>query len=150
MGTFTRRIGIATLLVGLALAAHAGSLVYAAKGLAIRGYDPVAYFTDAAARQGAAEFAFEWSGATWHFTSAEHRDLFAAQPTKYAPQFGGHCAWAVSNDYLYESDPTVWAIHEGKLYLNYNRDVQKKWSADRGAAIVRGEKNWPRLSTAEK
>ncbi len=115
------------------------------QGIAIRGYDSVAYFTDGKPMPGLPEHTVEWRGARWQFASAEHRDLFAGEPERYAPQFGGYCAWAAANDYVYVADPDVWYVHEGKLYLNYNLAVQQKWSADRPGNIRRAEANWPHL-----
>ncbi len=115
-------------------------------GVAIKGYDPVAYFTDGKPAKGDSKFSYEWNGATWHFASAKHRDLFKASPDKYAPQFGGYCAWAVSQNYTANSDPeNAWKIVNGKLYLNYNRDVQKKWEGDVPGNIAKGETNWPKI-----
>lgn len=115
-------------------------------GVAIKGYDPVAYFTDNKPMKGDAKFSHEWNGAQWHFSSAEHRDLFQADPTKYAPQFGGYCAWAVSQNYTANSDPErAWKVVNGKLYLNYNREVQQKWETDVPGNIAKGDVNWPKL-----
>ena len=89
--------------------------------VAIKGYDPVAYFTQNAAVQGSEEFSYSWLGATWHFASAENRDLFAADPVKYAPQYGGLCADGVSFGTVTTNiDPKAWRIIEGKLYLAYD------------------------------
>ncbi|HUG10740.1 MAG TPA: YHS domain-containing (seleno)protein [Opitutaceae bacterium] len=115
------------------------------RGLAIKGYDPVAYFTDAKPVEGDAKFTFEWEGAKWRFASAEHRDAFAKEPARYAPQFGGYCAWAVSQGYTADVDPKAWKIVEGKLYLNYNKDVQETWEKDASDNITNGEANWPKL-----
>lgn len=114
-------------------------------GLAIRGADPVAYFADSAYKQGAAEFSTKWMGSEWRFTSADHRDKFVANPTKYAPQYGGYCSWAVSRGYTASIDPRAWTVVNGKLYLNYSLDVQKKWLADRDNAIRKADANWPGL-----
>ena len=115
-------------------------------GVAIKGYDPVAYFTDNKPMKGDAKFSHEWTGAKWHFSSAEHRELFQADPTKYAPQFGGYCAWAVSQNYTANSDPErAWKVVNGKLYLNYNREVQQKWETDVPGNIAKGDVNWPKL-----
>jgi YHS domain-containing protein len=78
--------------------------------VAIKGTDPVAYFTESQAMEGSEEFTYEWNGATWHFTSADNRDLFSANPEKYAPQYGGHCAWAAAQGYVADIDPTAWSI----------------------------------------
>lgn len=117
-------------------------------GVAIEGYDPVAYFTDGRPVAGSKEHTFDWRGATWRFATAEHRDLFAAEPEKYAPQYGGYCAWAVANGYTASIDPEAWKIVDGKLYLNYDKDVQKKWSEDIPGNIAKGDANWPGLVTS--
>jgi len=114
-------------------------------GVAIKGYDPVAYFTEAKPVQGDSDFTVEWNGAKWHFASAAHRDAFKAAPEKYAPQYGGYCAWAVSQGHTASIDPTAWKIVNGKLYLNYNSDVQKKWVGDISTNIAKADENWPKL-----
>ena len=93
------------------------------KGLALKGYDVVAYFTEQRPVPGSEAFTHQWMGATWRFSSAQNRDQFAAEPERFAPQFGGYCAWAVSNNYTAPVDVTAWKIVDGKLYLNYNRKV---------------------------
>jgi YHS domain-containing protein len=113
------------------------------KRVAVDGTDVVAYFTDAKPAKGREEFQHEWNGAVWRFASAEHRDQFAAEPAKYAPQFGGYCAWAVSQGYTADIDPRAWKIVNGKLYLNYSTGVQEKWERDRTENILRAERNWP-------
>ena len=120
------------------------------KGLAIKGYDPVAYFTDNKAMQGRAEFTHQWSGVTWNFISAEHRDAFKAAPEKYAPQYGGFCAFGVCmKNAKFPTDPTAWKIVEGKLYLNYNKQTQDAWTKDPlPATISKGDANWKTLSSA--
>lgn len=112
-------------------------------GLAIRGTDPVAYFTQGGPVAGSAEFTHTWSGATWQFASAENRDLFAANPELYAPQYGGFCAWAVSQGYTADIDPNAWKIVDNKLYLNFNRSVQRRWERDIPGNIGKADANWP-------
>ena len=114
-------------------------------GVAIKGYDPVAYFTDAKPMKGDAAFAAEWNGATWRFANAANRDAFKAAPEKYAPQYGGYCAWAVSQGYTAGIDPDAWKIVNGRLYLNYSADVQKKWSGDVPGHIAKADLNWPKI-----
>ena len=114
-------------------------------GLAVKGYDVVAYFEQSEPHKGSTEFTFTWMSATWQFSSAKNRDLFMAGPEKYAPQFGGYCAWAVGHAYTADADPEAWKIVDGKLYLNYNKDVQKKWSTETTKWIEDGKKNWPGL-----
>jgi len=84
-------------------------------------------------------------GATWLFSNVENRDLFAANPEQYAAQYGGYCAYAVSEGHTASIDPEAWKIVDGKLYLNYSKGVQKKWLADTTGRIQRGDKNWPTL-----
>lgn len=117
--------------------------VFSADGAAIRGYDPVAYFTDGAPVKGKGEFSHEWQGVTWKFASAENRDAFASDPEKYAPQYGGYCAWAVKKGTTASIDPQAWKIVDGKLYLNYSLDVQKQWEGDIPGNIAEADKNWP-------
>jgi YHS domain-containing protein len=113
--------------------------------VAIKGYDPVAYFKQSAPVKGSAEFTHQWNGATWRFSSKGNRDEFASKPDMYAPQFGGYCSWAVSQGYTADIDPNAWKVVNGKLYLNYNKSVQKKWEADQNALIEKANRNWPGL-----
>lgn len=112
-------------------------------GQAIKGFDAVAYFESGQPQKGSKAFAHEWNGATWLFASDAHRAAFAAEPEKYAPQFGGYCAWAVSQGYTADIDPAAWRIVDGKLYLNYNPKIQKRWEEDAAGNITKAEKNWP-------
>ena len=112
-------------------------------GVAIFGYDPVAYFTDGAAREGDPAHALEWKGATWHFVSAENRDAFAANPERYAPQYGGYCAYAIAKGSAKEADPKVFTIVDDKLYLNLSPNVKKVWEEDMHDLIVSADNNWP-------
>jgi YHS domain-containing protein len=114
-------------------------------GIAIKGYDPVAYFTAGKPMKGDSAFTHEWNGATWRFANAANRDAFQAAPQKFAPQYGGYCAWAVSQGYTAGIDPDAWKIVNGKLYLNYSADVQKKWSGDVPGNIAKADVNWPKL-----
>ena len=111
-------------------------------GVAINGYDPVAYFTQGEPRQGDPAFAYEWNGATWHFASAEHRDAFAADPERYAPKYGGFCAYAVAKGNRVPADPKVWSIVDDRLYLNLSPNVQKVWEEDRRDYILAADRNW--------
>lgn len=111
--------------------------------VAVEGTDVVAYFNESKPVKGKEEFQHEWNGAMWRFASPANRDQFAAAPAKYAPQFGGYCAWAVSQGYTADIDPRAWKIVNGKLYLNYSLAVQEKWERDRAENILRAERNWP-------
>jgi YHS domain-containing protein len=115
------------------------------QGIAIKGFDTVAYFTHAQPVKGDPKFAYRWMGATWLFASSENRDAFEKEPDRYAPQFGGYCAWAVSNNYTASIDPEAWRVVDGKLYLNYSKDVQKKWQQDIPKRIEDANRNWPGL-----
>ncbi len=116
-------------------------------GLGIKGYDPVAYFTEHKPVAGSEKFTYDWKGVTWRFASAEHRDLFEAAPEKYAPQYGGFCSWGVAQGKLFDVDPAnAWKIVDNKLYLNFNSDIEKKWEGDISGFISKAEKNWPSLN----
>lgn len=115
------------------------------QGIAVKGYDVVAYFRQGAPAKGQPQFSHVWNDAAFLFSSAENRDLFAKSPEEYAPQFGGYCAWAVGHNYTADADPEAWKIVDGKLYLNYNKSVQKKWAEDQDRWIMEGERNWPSL-----
>jgi len=111
--------------------------------VAINGTDPVAYFTEGAPVAGTAAFAVDWMGARWLFASDETQAAFAEQPDRYAPRFGGYCAWAVSRGYIAETVPEAWTIHEGRLYLNASLRIRRRWERDIPGNIARGEANWP-------
>jgi len=114
-------------------------------GPAVRGTDVVAYFTEGKPVAGTPEFTHSWNGAEWRFASAANRDAFAADPAKYAPQYGGFCAWAVANNYTAPIDPDAWKIVDGKLYLNYSRFVQLRWQLNTKGNITQADANWPAL-----
>lgn len=121
--------------------------VYATDDGAIRGYDPVAYFESGEPTKGSSEFTYGWNGATWYFASQKNLDMFKNDPESYSPQYGGFCAYAVGNGYTYEADPNAWKIVEGKLYLNYSKGIQKKWSAKQDYFIKQADTNWPNLKS---
>lgn len=115
-------------------------------GVAIKGYDPVGYFTDGKAEMGDKMYSHKWMGAEWHFKNKEHLNMFMENPEKYAPKYGGYCAYGVSKNHLSATDPNAWTIVDGKLYLNYNKDVQKMFNGDLNGNIMEAEKNWPELN----
>lgn len=137
---------VCSLALSVAPAALAGKLNKTLFGTAVDGYDVVAYFQDGRAVEGTREYAYEWEGATWRFASAEHRDLFAASPGRYAPQYGGFCAYAVSQGTTADIDPEAWKIVDGKLYLNLSRSIQEIWLRDIPGYISLADQNWPQLS----
>lgn len=141
-----KRIALAVLLA-IATAAFAVEPVNKTRlrGLAIDGYDPVAYFTMGKPVKGSSDFEHEWRNATWRFASAAHRDTFARSPEKYAPQYGGYCAYGVSRGYAVGIDPAAWKIVGGRLYLNYNKEVQQEWQKDIPGHIKKADANWPKV-----
>jgi YHS domain-containing protein len=116
------------------------------RGLAVKGYDVVAYFTDGRAVAGNAAFEHALGGVRYRFASAANRDRFAQEPQRYLPQYGGFCAYAVSKGYTADTDPRAWKIVDGRLFLNYDRDVQQIWEQDIPGRIRKGDANWPGLS----
>jgi YHS domain-containing protein len=111
--------------------------------LAVNGYDPVAYFTEKRPVEGSSKFQLKHKGATWRFASMSNMEKFKADPDKYAPRYGGYCAWAVSQGYTAKGDPEFWKIVDGKLYLNYDASVQKRWEKDIPGFISKADKHWP-------
>lgn len=118
----------------------------AVDAIAIKGYDTVAYFKDGRALKGSPSFTFRWHGLVWHFSSGENRDLFSAAPEKYAPQYDGYCAWAMAEARKAQTDPEVWKIVDGKLYLNCSQSAYEKWSRDIPGNIRKADANWLKLS----
>jgi YHS domain-containing protein len=114
-------------------------------GLAIDGYDPVAYFTEGRPVQGVAEFEYTWNGTKYRFVSAATRDRFEKDPEAFAPQYGGFCSYAVSRGYTADIDPVAWAVVDGKLYLNYSVRVQRTWETDAPGNIRKADVNWVTL-----
>jgi len=110
--------------------------------LAIKGYDTVAYFNAGKALKGSESFTFKWHDMTWYFLNKENRDLFAASPEKYAPQYDGYCAWAMTEMRKAITDPEEWKIVDGKLYLNCSRAAYEKWSRDIPGNIKKADTNW--------
>ena len=111
--------------------------------VAVSGYDPVAYFTEGKPVKGGATNSLEYMGAEWRFSSEENKALFLADPEKYAPQYGGYCAWAVANNYTAPGNPKDWTIRDGKLYLNFNSNIHRQWLRNVERYIQRGDRNWP-------
>ncbi len=117
--------------------------IYANDGIAIDGTDAVAYFRESRPVAGNPLIAYEWNGAVWHFASEENRAAFVADPEAFAPQYGGYCAYAVSEGYTASTVPEAWRIVDGKLYLNFSRRIQRRWERDIPGRIVAGNANWP-------
>lgn len=136
-------LGVVGLPLSAARAKEAPVYTGTFSSLAVGGHDPVAYFTEGRPVKGDRQFSLRHLGAEWRFASAANRDAFAAAPEKYAPQYGGYCAWAVSQGYTASGDPQFWKIVDGRLYLNYDASVQKKWEADIPGFIAKADRQWP-------
>lgn len=114
--------------------------------VAAKGYDVVAYFEDGRATEGSKEHEIQYRGATWRFSSAAHQKLFETDPERYAPRYGGYCAWAMAQGKKAPGDPRHWRIVDGKLYLNYSAKVQKDWEVDIPGFIASADGAWRRLT----
>lgn len=112
---------------------------------AIQGYDVMAYWNKGEPEKGNPDISFEYKDSNWHFASVENRDAFAEDPEKYAPQYGGYCAYAAAKGSVVGIDINAWSIHNDKLYLNYSRTVGALWSLDKDGYIAKGDANWPKI-----
>ena len=142
------RFGLCALVV--VQAAAWGGEFNEANGLAIKGYDSVAYFTDNKPVLGRGEFATVFKGSTFHFSSAANRDAFIASPEKYAPQYAGYCAFGTTRGYKADIDPSAFSVVDGKLYLNYNADVRTMWNKDPAEFIRKADEKWPEVEKTTK
>ncbi len=139
------RIRLLTTLLMLALVSACTTLktpVFSTDDGAIRGYDPVAYHVEGAPVKGVAEFRSSYSDETWYFASADNKARFDADPVRYAPAYGGYCAYAMSRNLVVSTDPNAWHIEKDTLYLNYSLGVRKTWLKDVPGHIERADANW--------
>jgi len=143
----TRRATLVTLFAAIASPALANrpEIFKSNAGVAVNGYDVTAYFNQNRHVQGQPSFSAEWMGATWLFASAESRTLFIENPTAYAPQYGGHCAFAASKNALASTVPEAWTIHNNRLYLNFSLGVREIWRQDIPSNIALADGFWPAL-----
>lgn len=118
------------------------------QGIALQGYDPVAYFTSGAPAKGSTTFTATHDGATYHFATAENLEKFKADPAAYAPQYGGFCAMGVALHKKLDGDPNVWKIVDGNLYLNVNSEVSVAWQRDIPGNLAKANEEWPQIKTA--
>ena len=125
------------------------SAVFIKNNAAINGYDAVAYFTQSKPVKGSKQFSYNWNGADWYFSSKQTLDLFKASPDKYAPQYGGYCAYGCSQNHKAPTEPDAWTIVNNKLYLNYDADIKSKWVKDKDGYIQKADKNWPGIKDKE-
>ena len=138
---------LASVIAAPSSAAKPAPEINAANNLAAGGYDTVAYFRDGKPMPGSKHYQLSYKGRIWRFASADALQQFQERPEAYAPQFGGYCAWAVSQHYLAPGDPLQWKVVDGKLYLNANAHAKQLWEADQATAIERGHANWPAVLT---
>jgi YHS domain-containing protein len=142
-------LALAALAAPVAIAAPAladGGIYTASANIAVGGYDTVSYFRGKGVPvKGAAQFKVSWKGAEWRFASAENAAAFKANPAAFAPQYGGHCSWAIAQGSLAPGDPTAYDIVGGKLYLNYDQGIRAKWRKDISGFIARGGPNWAKI-----
>jgi len=129
----------------LSTAALAGEF-FETDGVALRGYDPVAYFASAEPQKGQAQYSYEYKNSKFYFASDANQRAFITMPEKYAPQFDGYCAFGTAQGYKVSTQPDAFAIVKDKLYLNYDKKVQKIWQQDGPGNIQQAEKNWPEVS----
>ena len=140
-----------TLLLTVVFATPAFAGEYFEKdGVAIRGYDPIAYFAEMKPVKGSAEFHAEYQGSTFHFSTAANRDMFTANPDKFAPQYGGYCAFGMAKGYKVVIDPAAFTVVEDKLYLNYSESVLSQWKLDIPGYIRKANENWPEVRKLTK
>jgi len=125
------------------------SEVFAPAGKAIKGYDPVAFFTVAKPVKGADSLAYQWKGANWYFSTQQNLDSFKTNPDKYAPQFGGYCAYGTAQGHKAPTETDTWTIVDGKLYFNYNGKVKEAWMKNQPALIQKANEQWPGLKDKE-
>jgi len=138
------------LAVSLLIGARAQtSAVFIADGKAIKGYDPVAFFTESRAVMGKDSLRYQWQGASWCFASRKDLESFTANPEKFAPQYGGYCAYGTAQGHKAPTQVETWSVIDGKLYFNYNLKVKEAWSKDRTAMIQKADRNWPGLKDKE-
>ena len=139
-----KRLALAALITSMVVfPALAKEPVFTTQEGAIRGYDPVAYFSEGKPVEGSSEFSHDWNGAHWLFASADSLEMFKQDPERYAPQYGGYCAYAVANGYTATTEPEAWTIVDDRLYLNYSLGVRKKWAKDIPGNIKKADNNWP-------
>lgn len=146
----TKRWMLFLLLAAATTWAQAQDPIFTTDGIAIRGYDPVAYFTESAPVKGNKDYTYSWNGAVWQFKNQENLSAFKANPEKYAPQFGGFCAYGVSENHKSPTEPDAFTIVNDKLYLNYNVKVKQLWLKDRDARIEKAISNWATLKTSKE
>lgn len=141
---------LATMALKAALAVAMAGEFYEPGGVAIRGYDPVAYFEERRPVKGSPSWSVQFQGSTFYFASAAHRDVFSAAPEQYAPQYGGFCAFGAAKGYKAKIDPDAFSLVNGKLYLNYSVSVREQWLENVPGYIAKADRNWPQVRSTTK
>ncbi|OQW52262.1 YHS domain-containing (seleno)protein [Candidatus Raskinella chloraquaticus] len=146
---FTRRLFIAASFIAFSPAIAKDVSIYTGilKGVAVGGYDVVAYFNAGKPVKGSPVFTHNYKDSEWRFASEANRALFIADPQKYEPQYGGHCAYAAARNYKASGDPQAWKIVDGKLYLNYDQSIKKIWEKNIPGEVSSADRNWPTLAS---
>ena len=142
-----KKIFLTTSIVLLTVISMVGqkSAIFSSNGKAIRGYDPVSFFSESKAVPGSDTLTYSWQGATWLFSSQANRELFRTSPEKYAPQYGGYCAYGAADGHKAPTETDTWTILNNKLYFNYNKEVRQSWNKNRQALIEKADKQWPEI-----
>ena len=122
-----------------------GAEYFQKDGAAIGGYDPVAFFTESKPVKGSAAYQLKWKDADWQFASQQNLDSFKVAPEKYAPQYGGYCAFGASRGYKAPTEADTWTVHNGKMYFNYNQEVKNTWDKDRPTYIAKADGHWEKI-----
>jgi YHS domain-containing protein len=125
------------------------SAVFLTNGKAIKGFDAVAFFTELKPVKGQDSLSYSWNGADWLFSTRQHLNLFKAQPEKYAPQYGGYCAYGTSQGHKAPTEVETWSVLDGKLYFNYSSKVKEMWSKDKAGYIKKADDQWPSIKDKE-
>jgi YHS domain-containing protein len=137
---------IAALAFVTAIQVHAQqSEIFAPGGKAIKGYDPVAFFKESKPVKGSDKFQYKWKDATWFFSTSENLEAFKADPEKYAPQYGGYCAYGTSQGHKAPTQTDTWTVLNDKLYFNYNDKVKELWTKDQANLIKVADEKWPEV-----
>ena len=136
------------LFISVAALAQKSEIFNTSEG-AIHGYDPVAYYKENKPVKGDKKYSLSWKSANWYFASQQNLDAFKANPGMYAPQYGGYCAYGLANGHKATTEPDAWLISDGKLYLNYDKDIQVKWKKKQAEYIQDANKNWPGIKDKE-